>query len=86
MHESLCRFLRSARLPLRVVTGNEGTVRVVCSERPGSCTVRRLYVGGSIACETARAVATRLGLRVGQMGRLLDFLGIKVRRCSLGCF
>ncbi len=86
MHDSLRGFLQSARLPLQVVAEAEGTVQVIASEPPRRCSVRRLYVGGTIACETARAMAGRLGLRVPEMGRLLDFLHIKVRNCGLGCF
>ena len=86
MLDSLSRFVRTTRLPLEVVAGAPGAVHVLAADEPRRCTLSRLYVGGFIACETARALALRLGLRVGQMGKLLDHLHIKVRRCGLGCF
>ena len=85
--EALTRFLKARRISLPVRTGAGASVRVL--EEPEArrrCTLTRLYVGGFIPCETARALAARLNLRVGQMGKLLDFLNIKVRQCGLGCF
>jgi hypothetical protein len=75
-----------------VLTGARGTVQLLepaassPTEARPCCTLNRLYVGGSVPCETARALASRLDLRVSQVGKLLDFLHIKVRRCGLGCF
>lgn len=69
-----------------MVRPEAGTVVVVTGEAGKRCTRRRLYVGGTIACETARAMAGVLGLTVRQMGELLDVLQIKVRQCGLGCF
>ena len=86
MLEPAARFVKAGRLPLEVVAGAGATVRVTAAEAPRRCTPSRLYVGGFIACETARAMAGRLGLHVSQMGKLLGFLHIKVRQCGLGCF
>jgi hypothetical protein len=91
MLEATARFVKTSRLPLAVVTGAAGTAQVLApeaaaAEEPRRCTLSRLYVGGSIPCETARTLAPRLGLRLGQMGKLLDHLHIKVRHCGLGCF
>ena len=84
--ETTTRFVKTSRLPLAVVTGTPGAVQVLAADAPRRCTPSRLYVGGYIACETARALALRMGLRVAQMGKLLDHLHIKVRSCGLGCF
>ena len=67
-------------------TGDDCTVQVVTANEQRRCGLRTLYVGGFIACETARGMAVKLGIRIRQMGKLLDFLNIKVRSCSLGCF
>jgi hypothetical protein len=50
------------------------------------CTVETLYSGGWIACSTALALAEALGVPARDIGRLLDLLRIKVKRCSLGLF
>jgi primosomal replication protein N len=86
MREGVVRFVKARRMPLEVVAGEGGEVRVVTAEERRRCGGSRLYVGGFIACESARAMAGRLGLRISQMGQLLDFLNIKVRNCGLGCF
>ena len=86
MLESTARFVKARRIPLEVLAGDGGAVQVRTAEAPRRCGADRLYVGGFIACERARDLAARLGLRVNQMGTLLDFLGIKVRSCGLGCF
>ena len=86
MLDSTVRFVRASRLPLEVIVGSGSAVQVSVADGPRGCGLSRLYVGGFIACETARAMAAGLGLRAGQMGKLLEFLNIKVRRCGLGCF
>ena len=86
MLEVTARFVKTRRIALEVVAEGGGTVQVMTAEVPRHCGTGRLYVGGFIACERARALALRLGLRVNQMGTLLDFLSIKVRSCGLGCF
>ena len=86
MLDSLSRFVKTSRLPLEVLSRPPAAVQILPAARPRRCTMTRLYAGGFIACETARTLALRLGLRVGQMGKLLDYLHIKVRSCGLGCF
>ena len=85
MQESLSRLVRAGGLPLGVV-GGTGSVQVGAAEEPRRCTTRRLYVGGYIPCATARTMAARLGLRMSQMGKLLELLHVRVRACELGCF
>ena len=86
LREPATDFVNSQGIKLTVVAGDDCTVQVVQAEERRRCSVRRLYAGGFIACETARGVAVKLGIRTGQMGKLLDFLNIKVRNCGLGCF
>ncbi len=87
MLEAVVNFVSGAGIDLPVVAGDDCTVQVVAASERRRCGLCRLYMGGGfIACETARSVAAKLGIRTRQMGKLLDFLGIKVRNCGLGCF
>ena len=87
MLAALGEFVQAERIPVNVVSMDDDcTVQVMKANERRRCGLRRLYVGGFIACETARGTAVKLGIRTRQMGKLLDFLDIKVRSCSLGCF
>ena len=80
------QFLRQEQLDWELVSEGDCDVAVVrCTQRQES-DLSTLYSGGWITCETARSLAPRLGVSLAQMGRLLDLLDVKVRRCSLGCF
>ena len=60
---------------------------VVCSEdERKKSNLETLYSGGWIACETARALARKLGIATMKMGKLLTRVDCKVKRCALGCF
>jgi LAO/AO transport system kinase len=41
---------------------------------------------GKITCEEARAIAERLGVPYGEVGRAANLLKIKITQCGLGCF
>jgi len=83
----LGEFVQAHGIIVNVVSMDDDcTVRVVTADERRRCGLRRLYVGGFIACETARGTAVKLGIRTRQMGKLLDFLSIRVRSCGLGCF
>ena len=56
-----------------------------CQDRK-ECGIGILYCGGWIACETARTLANKLEIPMTQMGSVLSYLDIKIRKCSLGCF
>ncbi len=87
MLTALGEFVGAHGILVHVVSmDDECTVQVVAANERRLCGLRRLYMGGFIACETARSVAAKLGIRTRQMGKLLDFLNIKVRNCGLGCF
>ncbi len=86
MLAEVVNFVNAEGIALAVVPGDDCTVRVVRAQERRRCGLRRLYAGGFIACETARGAAVKLGIRTRQMGRLLDFLNIRVRNCGLGCF
>ncbi len=84
---ALGEFVEAEGIRVGVVpTGDDCTVQVMAADERRRCGLRTLYVGGFIACETARGMAAKIGIRTRQMGKLLDFLNIKVRNCGLGCF
>lgn len=79
-------FFNVEGIDTEVVTdGNHDVAVVQCDDRRES-DLDTIYSGGWIACETARALAKKLGIPVRQMGKLLNYLAVKIRRCSLGCF
>lgn len=39
-----------------------------------------------ISCPVARQIAEEYGVPVGEVGRLINELGIKIYACELGCF
>lgn len=41
---------------------------------------------GVLTCHDARALAERLGVDYGLVGKACDEAGIKIRMCELGCF
>lgn len=86
MWEPIADFVKAQGIRLDVVTTDACTVQVMQANERRRCGLRRLYTGGFIACETARSMAVKLGMRTRQMGKLLNFLNIKVRNCALGCF
>ncbi len=86
MAESLRMFLEQEKLPLNVVTDDGGTVQVVKSAKGEQSKSTVLKAGGCIACGTARGMASRLGIRIREIGKLLNHLNIRIRACELGCF
>jgi hypothetical protein len=86
MAEQLREFLDAEGIKIEVVTDGHSNVAVVQCEDREESDLNTIYSGGWIACETARASAKRLGIPVRQMGKLLNHLDVKIRRCGLGCF
>ena len=87
--DRLCEFIEQEKIELEVVTDSSGNncalIVADCSSRKQS-DLKTLYCGGWISCSQARAVAKRIGVSVANMGKLLDFMNIKIRQCELGCF
>ena len=79
-------FVAAETLAIEVVPSGDGTVRVVESEGRVQSDPSALQAGGWITCEGARAMASKLGIPVSAMGKLVDVLDIKIRSCELGCF
>ena len=87
MLAALGEFVQAHSIPVNVGSMHDDcTVQVMQVNERCRCGLRRLYTSGFIACETARGTAVKLGIRTRQMGKLLDFLDIRVRSCGLGCF
>jgi len=80
-------FLEKEGIPLETVPPGQGApVRIDQAPPKRECLPGRLFPKGRIPCALALETARRLGISPGQMGKLLDFLEIKVRQCQLGCF
>ena len=73
-------------IPLDVVCEGQCAVRVEQGSERMECDLVTLHAGGWITCPVARATASKLQIGNRAMGRILNLLEIKVRRCDLGCF
>ena len=86
LSKSVSNFVQTEKIPLAVVTGEEGTVLVVHSGKRRESSLSVLEAGGWIACATARSMAPKLGIPPQALGKLLNHLDIRIRSCELGCF
>jgi len=86
MHDALKAFVDAEGMDLEVASSGECSVQVVRGGSDMRSDLRTLYAGGWIACATGTGLALKLGVPPGQIGRLIDHLGIKVRQCELGLF
>ena len=86
LFDSLQSFLQTERIDLEVVSSDDCAVRVAQSDEPSQSDMNILQASGWIKCPTALALASKLGIRTQEMGRILNHLEIKVRDCGLGCF
>jgi hypothetical protein len=83
---SLEKFLDTEKIDIELVTNQQGDIEVIqCNDHKES-NFDIIYAGGWITCETARSLANKIEIPLGKMGKLLDHLNVKIRRCSLGCF
>jgi len=86
MTESAETFVAAESIPIDVGRAEGCTVQVVKAEERLECDASTLQTGGWITCAAAWAMARKLNISTMQMGKLLDFLDIKIRRCELGLF
>ncbi|GAG25184.1 unnamed protein product [marine sediment metagenome] len=84
--DSLTAFVTAESFALNVSCEGPGEVKVVKSAGRDKSDVETIQSGGWIECPTALAMAGRLGISTRQMGAILDFLEVKIRKCALGCF
>ncbi|MHC4122562.1 MAG: hypothetical protein ACYSSI_03235 [Planctomycetota bacterium] len=86
MADKLEEFLKAEEIKIEVLTQGDCDVRIFPCEARKESDLNTIYSHGWIGCETARALAAKLGVPVGQMGKLLNYLDVKIRKCGLGCF
>jgi len=86
MLDSLQAFVAKKDIPVELTTAGECAARIVGESERVADGPDVLHVGGTIRCADARAMAARLGISTGKMGRLLNFLNMKIRQCDLGLF
>jgi hypothetical protein len=48
--------------------------------------VERAAEGGRLSCHDARALAEKLGVDYGRVGKACNELEVKIQACELGCF
>ena len=80
-------FLEREEHSLETVPPGEGMPVRIEEPAPGeACLPDRLFPKGWIACALALDMARNLEIPPGKMGRFLNLLEIKIRKCQLGCF
>ena len=88
--ESLGEFIQKEGIALSLVAvggaDDEAKIRVVQAEAREQGDAATLPSGGWITCADALEMARQLNIKPNEMGRIIDFLDIKIRQCSLGCF
>lgn len=84
--EKVADFLKVEAVACEVVAGGDATICIVQSEDRQQSDPSTLQAGGWIACEDAFAMASKLGMPVPAMGKLLNLLDVRIRSCQLGCF
>ena len=82
----LQEFFNNEGIAIEIVTDQRGDVTVIQGNDCRECNSDTIFSGGWITCEMARSLARQMKISLGQMGKLLNHLDVKVRRCSLGCF
>jgi len=82
----LREFLDREKIDIEIVTDQPADIEISkCDDRRKS-DLDTIYSGGWITCEMARNLAKKIEISLGQMGKVLNHLDVKIRRCSLGCF
>lgn len=84
--ETIEKFAAVGGSRVKVVAEGEADLNVEPSPERRECTSRTLYPNGWVVCATALSIAHRLNLGPREVGRLMNGLDIKIKKCSLGCF
>ena len=79
-------FISQERLPLELASTGDAMLAVELTTERCESNCNLLRSGGWISCEEARQLAIKLHITKAEIGKLLDHLDVKVRRCELGCF
>ncbi|MFA6426447.1 MAG: molybdenum cofactor guanylyltransferase [Phycisphaerae bacterium] len=84
--ERLRELFDRENIDIKIVADQPCDVKIIqCSDHRES-DLDIIYSGGWITCETARSLAKKINISLNQMGKLLNHLNVKIRRCGLGCF
>ena len=86
MAGDLREFFENEKIPLEPTAEGKCDMRIVQTTERLESDLSILYSGGSITCATARQLAGKIGIELGAVGKLLDYLDVKIRACELGCF
>ena len=84
--EEVRAFIQSRAVTLDVAATTDAAVVVVRAAERRESDLKTLQAGGWIACPTALAMAQKLRIPPAELGKLLDFVNVKIKACSLGCF
>ena len=86
MLELIANFIKAEGIAVDLISGDACAMQVMEGNERRRCGLRGMYIDGCIACETARSMTAKPGIRRRQMGKLLDLPDIRVRSCGPGCF
>ncbi len=86
LKNELAGFLRREQIPLEAVDADLAAVTVAAPGGRLESGYETIFAGGWVKCETARYLAEKLGISRREMGKVLNFLDVKIRDCELGCF
>ncbi len=79
-------LMAKENITLEAVSDGSSDISIEPGEERRESSISVLYPGGWIKCEVARAMAKKLSVGYGDIGKILNFLNIKIRDCALGCF
>lgn len=86
LQDDLREFLDREKIDIEIVTSLSCDIKIARCDEHIESGPDTIYSGGWIACETARSMAKKLEISFSQMGKLLNHLEVKIRKCGLGCF
>ena len=84
--DSLREFFHTEKINIELISEQADNIKIIQCNDHRESDINTIYAGGSISCESARKIASLIGIPLNTMGKLMDHLDVKIRRCSLGCF
>jgi hypothetical protein len=84
--EHLREFIDREKINIEIVTDSPCDIEVIKCDEPRESNLDTIYYDGWITCEMARSLVKKMDISLGQMGKLLNHMDVKIRSCSLGCF
>lgn len=86
LKQPLSDFIEQEQISLTIIDSGKDTIAVKPSDDYLESTTLSLHPNGWIKCKTAHIIADELNISNRDVGKILNFLKIKVRECELGCF